>query len=336
MFDIIGLLLPGLIAISLIASLPLLIISDSELEKLYKNNIIFFSNITNFYNNNKTLLIVIVIIAAYILGHTIKVFSKYPYSFFEVIFDDGINKLIGFIFGLLTKAIKNIIKFVMKNIIKNNHVQETVSSGDDKFSIWAYLTKKPYRKKWSEKFLDIKKPWYIGLLNFIAGMYGFINYITKSIFSFKSPSYYKENKILIPDIMSKLRKKFNTNFPDDWYSIYKIAKVIMEQEKVKSLSSRFLAKYNFYRSLALIFLLNFVYIFYLYRKYNILIGYFGYYIYKVLLILNFLMWFTFHEKYKRYWTLCGNEALMSLFYFISKPERREEKLESEREEESEK
>jgi len=29
-----------------------------------------------------------------------------------------------------------------------------------------------------------------------------------------------------------------------------------------------------------------------------------------------LLWFAFHVKFKRYWTLCGNENLMAIFYFL--------------------
>ena len=216
----------------------------------------------------------------------------------------------------------------MSKIKDNKKIHDNNSLTNKKFSISNYILKKSYRKEWDKKYKnDEEKPWYLSILNFIGGLYSFGYYIVNSIFSFKSPDYYKDNEKLIPDIVKKINKKLNTNYPETWYSLYKISNVIMEQEKIKSLSFRFLAKYNFYRSLALIFLLNFIYIIYFFKEYNDIISTSGNNIYDTLLIINSLLWFTFHEKYKRYWTLCGNEALISLFYFISKSEKKEDSKE---------
>ncbi len=38
----------------------------------------------------------------------------------------------------------------------------------------------------------------------------------------------------------------------------------------------------------------------------------------LILISPAIFWFTFHVKFKRYWTLYGDERLMSLFYFLNK------------------
>ncbi|AET69788.1 hypothetical protein Desor_4363 [Desulfosporosinus orientis DSM 765] len=154
-------------------------------------------------------------------------------------------------------------------------------------------------------------------------MYKFSKQVSKVIseyFTFGAANYGYGNKDIAKKVVEFLNNKCQMNFPDNWYSIYKFSKVMMDQEKIKSLSSRFLAKYNFYRSLSFIFFVNNLLILFLLRyKYQILNeGVLQYY--HALLIFSLASWMTFHEKYKRYWTLCGNEALMSLFYFFIKNE----------------
>jgi hypothetical protein len=109
------------------------------------------------------------------------------------------------------------------------------------------------------------------------------------------------------------------DFPDAWYSIYKYSVILHHQSKLKSLTENYLSKYNLYRSLSLIFGLAIPY-------YILLISIIDVesigidasspvrmYIFIVLGIF----WYTFHVKFKRYWILCGNEALMSLFVHIT-------------------
>lgn len=144
--------------------------------------------------------------------------------------------------------------------------------------------------------------------------------VLNEIFIFGPDSYARGNKDIESKVVQYLNNKCQMNFPSNWYSIYKFSKVMMDQENIKSLSQRFLAKYNFYRSLSLIFFVNHLMILYLLKyKYHILNeGVLQYY--HILIIFSLASWLTFHEKYKRYWTLCGNEALMSLFYFFVKNE----------------
>ena len=138
------------------------------------------------------------------------------------------------------------------------------------------------------------------------------------LFTFKSADYFDDNEELRTICITTINNKLNTRFPDKWHSLYKFAVAANLQEGIKSLSNNFLAKYNLYRSLSFIFLLSFVYyaiffqITYSLLPINIAI------LRGSILFFSALLWFTFHVKFKRYWTLCGNESLMSLYYFLNK------------------
>jgi hypothetical protein len=164
-----------------------------------------------------------------------------------------------------------------------------------------------------------EKVWYIGLVNILTGLLWFTGKFLRDIFYFSAPNYFSDNDTIKENVIEKINSKYNINFPKSWYSIYKISNVIMQQEKLKTLSTRFLAKYNFYRSMAFLFFVNLFYIAIFYNKYSSIISHLGYKLHNLIIILDLLLWITFHEKFKRYWTLCGNESLMSLFYFLNKP-----------------
>lgn len=316
LFDIIGLALPGLITIFLIWLLPILVLPISEIQNLYTNNSVVLSNLFKFYENDKTIFYAFILITGYILGHTIKVLSKYPYSLFKVIFDNGINKLLNFIFYILGKIVLGLLA-LLKKIPGINKV----FTKNKNISLLSYLFNKGYRtdcrKKIKEEKVKLRSK---AILDFFIELYNFFYYLMQSIFTFETASYYRENDKLIGDVISKINKRLKTDYPSTWYSIYKLSNVIMEQENIKSLSKRFLAKYNFYRSLSFMFLINFIYIIFFFNYFNKIISNTGNNIYWIIMGVNFLLWYTFHEKFKRYWTLCGNESLISLFYFISKSE----------------
>jgi hypothetical protein len=135
-------------------------------------------------------------------------------------------------------------------------------------------------------------------------------------FVFKSPDYFADNEPMRTKCVELINKRLNTTYPDKWYSLYKFSTVLHSQEDIKSLSSHFLAKYNLYRSLSFLFMFTAVYFYWLCQLPN---NYFSNteIIFPIVCTICFL-WFTFHYKFKRYWTLCGNETLVSLFYFLNK------------------
>ena len=140
----------------------------------------------------------------------------------------------------------------------------------------------------------------------------------KKIFEFNAPKYYPNNERLKDECIAIINKKFNTEFPSEWYSLYKFSRVMQDQEKIKSLSSLFLDKYNFYRSLAFIFSLIFFYYWIFFETTHLYLSESILSLEALIMITITLLWLTFHYKYKRYWTLCGDETLVSLYYFLKK------------------
>ena len=147
--------------------------------------------------------------------------------------------------------------------------------------------------------------------------YPFKNLLIK-IFVFKPLDYFNDNDSLRTNCVNIINTRIGTTFPDKWYSVYKFSSVITNQENIKSLAGNFLAKYNLYRSLAFIFIFSTIY-------YSLFFSASANYIPQdlkkigsLILLTSIFLWFTFHYKYKRYWTLCGNETLVSLFYFLNK------------------
>lgn len=311
LFDILGLVIPGFIAIFILFLLPILILDLNKISNFandffYLN--LYIKNIISFYNSNKYIVVTLIILICYILGHVIKVMSKYPYALLNVIFDEGIFKILN-----------NILEYIiLEYIIKV--IQKKTSSSKNKPNPLLYLLQPSYRKSWKIKIKKQKLHiWYIDILNFLISLYySFFKKVFNDIFSFNAPNYYSANENIKKNVLDKLKNKYEVDFPDNWYSIYKISNVILSQENIYSLSFKFLAKYNFYRSLSFIFLANYIYILTLYNIFNEYISNLGKNIFSLLIIVNSLLWITFHEKFKRDWTLCGNESLMNLFYFLSK------------------
>lgn len=283
-FDFLGLVLPGFIFLLLVTT-PLLLFDYNKINVciIEKSKILSIlvnlAGIVDYISkNNSRLMIVIVILLSYIIGHSIKVFAIIQYEFFEAIFD----KLICRFLSQIKEWLASVIKWILNKI----------SQTDNKFKLIM-----------TEIFKTIYNPFH--------GLY------TK-IFIFKAPDYFSDNESLKNECISIINSKFNTQFPLVWYSLYKFSMVIHDQEKIKSLSPIFLAKYNFYRSLAFIFSLIFFYYLIFFNATHLCLRESVLSLEKVIMITIILLWFTFHSKYKRYWTLCGNETLMSLYYFLKK------------------
>lgn len=292
LFDILGLIVPGIVSISLAILLPLSVIDYSQVnfsEYLIGRTpvVTYFSRIIDkvtlgaFLSSWQVILILIII--SYIFGHTIKVLAKIQYELCSKVFDQGFNNF----FRLLS------------NVISDNAIK------------WKYT--KIFSKVYRKELINSDK-WYTGLLQGIIGFWDYFMAKVRSIFTFSAASNYEPK---MQELVAKLIKSRYEYNPDGWYSIYKFANIIIAQEKLESLSFNFLAKYNFYRSLALIFLLNGIYILVLYGRFSSIINPLGHVLFSSILFIDFILWFTFHEKYKRYWTLCGNESLVALFYFLT-------------------
>jgi hypothetical protein len=203
-------------------------------------------------------------ILAYLIGHTVKVFSRIKYEFLTAIFDKGLNRPVTRLYN--------------------------------KAKSWIF-PKDPYKIK------PVLRPF----KNLIA-----------SIFTFETVSYSPKDKIIRQNSLNILNDSLKIELPDDEYSIVKISAVITNQEKLRSLGTFYLAKYNLYRSLAMIFLFTTFYYLYFYKVTDSLLSATSREISCIVLLGPIIFWYTFHEKYKRYWNLYGGERLMSLFYFLNK------------------
>lgn len=276
LFDVIGLCVPGF----LFLLIPVWIVSiayDYSILTIFstiENLKIFIENNNNYFNN--TILSVMVVLLSYLFGHIVKVLSIRFYDFFKTLFDDNIN--------IFTKLIIEKIKLLGKKI-----------------------------RNYFQKFLVLNSI----ILIFSRIFNIFINLLKKfllDLFIFKPQDYdnscklyeeklveYLKNQEIIPD--KELDKR---NYP-----IYKLSCIIQDNEGIKTLTRTFLAKYNFYRSLAFIAFANILFIAYILN--------FKHAIHTTaiteLMYLLILFYFVFHYKYKRYWMLSGNEAVMALYYY---------------------
>ena len=288
-----GLIVPGAIFLALAFILPLSIIDYSKVDctdflvgrtpiVTYLNRIMDKTTFGMFFSSWQVLVLFAAI--SYIVGHPIKVFSKIQYEFCTILFDKNINKFFGFIMNGFCEW--QLIKKLKRNF------EEAISKNS--CYVWLLRTIR-------------------ALLNFLMSVLAYIFGLFHHFLTFSAKDNYDES---MTEETKKLIYNYFGNQADKWYKVYKFATIVIAQENLKSLSFKFLAKYNFYRSLAFIFLINQLYIVAFYKIANNLINPLGNILFVPLSIINIILWYTFHDKYKRYWTLCGNESLIALFYFL--------------------
>lgn len=290
LFDVLGLFVPGLIFWLLVIILPVLVINSSQLasvEYLPKALLSLAQFIVDNFNQLKSpasfWFFAIIVLICYLSGTTIKVFAKYQYEICELVFDRAINKLFTRLFQSANHKVRSIFADFINNI----------------------------KQKYLRLIID-------AISKFCQSFLSYSLKIIKDIFGFKPPDYYCVNEPIKAEVINMINQKYQMEFPNEWHSVYKLSNTIMLQASLKSLVPQFLAKYNFYRSVAFIFLLNLFYILWFFYLFDNQIGSLGHSLYQIILCFNCILWSTFHIKYKRYWTLCGNESLMSIFYFLKK------------------
>ncbi|MGL6025291.1 MAG: hypothetical protein ACRC0F_11855 [Cetobacterium sp.] len=258
LYDIVGLILPSTLLVSLILYLVGLE-KIEEIKKIIEN--IKINKLEDWIKYT------IVFLFLYLLGNILKISSQIFYEFFSSLFDDMVFK---------RKECLN---------KEENTVNCTLCFFKD-----------------SLNFKKFKNP-----------MIEFLIEKIENIFYFKADKYESNNCFMIEEIVVKINKDKKTELKKEWYTIYKIGKFYEENKKIKSLSSIFLAKYTLYRSLSLIFFVNFMLLIF---KDGYLIDLIKWMPKGIFQILMFLTWLTFHIKYKKYYTYCGNETLVALYYKI--------------------
>ena len=283
-FDIFGLILPGLL-LSLIILIPIYFFDYGRVTSAQWNDTPFLSFMHFIYSSTHSLarskptyLVVGLFMFSYILGHLIKVISIVLYEFLSALFDEVINKKVSSLGIILHDAFVDAV---------------------------AILT----------GGYDVKRSFFY---KSVTILYRPIKRHLIEVFVFRSEPYMKANENLKTECLAILNTKLNNSFPPVWYSLYKMSVVINNQEGLKSLANFFLSKYNLYRSLSLICIIAFSYYLIFFQQTSKFISTELRNSQPFIIGLIVLLWYTFHVKYKRYWVLCGNEALVSLYYFLNK------------------
>jgi|GEM_PF-2071969 len=328
LYDIIGLAVPGILFILICIFSTILTLDENTINSIIHIIPAFLINVLS-RSWQETCIFLLVV--GYIFGHSVKILSKYQYDLFLIIFDKTILKILAllreifrrwiywlFVYFCDTKIKKFILNYI-ENIIKQNPYKKTNSS-NTKLIFAQYCVKKRNRERLSrsnhfacivldtiEKIFSIL----ITFITFFVKLYRFLSDLLITIFSYQVKN---NNEPTIENVVSnKIKEKFGVKITN-WHTIYKIATIAIAQENLASNVFKFLAKYNFHRSLAFIFLLNELYLILLWIYQYDVFSDLGKELFTWLLLINGLLWFTFHIKYKRYWVLCGNDSLLNLFY----------------------
>ena len=301
LFDIFGLIIPGLVCLLLLVTMPFVFVDLSAAKLLPLKSLtdhIFSKNLSAYYI---ILYGVIFVFISYLIGHAIKVLSKYQYRLFSIIFDDGINVCVAKLSDRIGKRISVV------------PILKQLCSFFRKFLKDIFCFKRLYEKSVQNAGTLI--------LTFMLNGWNPDSYVGGNPFhtTSKTSSYPAGSEDIRLEVLKRLKAKYKIDIPDNWYAIYKFCKIVEEQERLKSLSYSFLAKYIAYRSLAFVFLLVFLYMIF-FISCSDMISSMGQELLFPVLGVILLFWLTFHERYKYYYPLCGNETLMALYYFLLKSE----------------
>jgi ABC-type multidrug transport system fused ATPase/permease subunit len=313
-FDILGLILPGAIFLLILLS-PVLLVDMAKMEKAADTSVILSALVTiwnilkAYWASNPKSALTIVTILAYLIGHMVKVFSIIKYEFLTAFFDKCVNKIAVKLYNKVIKMAIEIYNKVRKWVSPPKPAPiETIlsargelSSVEGPSSPVAPPAEDPYRVSCKDLFKPFKA-------------------LIEHIFIFKPAFYHNSDEPLRQNCLDNLNASLDIRFPDDDHSIVKMSSVITNQEGLRSLGTFFLAKYNLYRSLALIFLFTTFYYFWFFKiaDKDDLLSKISQEVSGFMLVAPIILWFTFHVKYKRYWTLYGGERILTLFYFLNK------------------
>lgn len=272
-FDILGLILPGAVFLLILLS-PVLFVDMGRIGKIADTSVVLSALVTiwtilkTYWASNPKSVLTIIAILAYLIGHTIKVFSRIKYEFLTAFFDKFIDKWVERLYN--------------------------------KCRDWVFPSKT------SKTYLQLKE------------LFSPFKSLISAIFTFDIVYYTKSDEAIRQNCLDQLDDRLGMDISRDKYSIVKISSVITNQENLRSLGTFFLAKYNLYRSLALIFLFTIFYYLCFFRTVKDLLTGTSQELSHAIIMVSILLWFTFHAKYKRYWTFYGSERLITLFYFLNK------------------
>jgi hypothetical protein len=164
--------------------------------------------------------------------------------------------------------------------------------------ILQYTIKKLYTVSRVELLVKRKTP----VVYTVASLLRTILSQLKSMFTFSVSNYSTDLEPIYKKVSASVKSKFDLD-EVNWHMIYKYSNIASIRNDSYSITYKFLSKYNFYRSIA--FVMFILALLPLIADYTL-----GIYYYMVVIVSVLAA----NVKYKNYWTRCGNEALMELYY----------------------
>lgn len=281
LFEILGLLLPSL-TLCVVLVEPIFYTQSFPLRSIPKDE---FTELLEILNEFWP--IVFIFFVFYVVGNAIKVAAKLYYDLGKALFDNTLFVFIVYIFDFIIGGAEKIqAKWNKQNEQNKKNKQNEQNEQNEQNK----LKEMPVVVIVNELFTWIKKT-----------------------LSFSTVNYDKIFEDTYIDLAMHELYIFDREQEksDKWFLFYKEATTIFKQKKIDTLCYKFLAKYNSFRSLEFVFAVGIIY--------NILILFtqmaIDKYIFFIVLGVNIVCWVSFHEKYKRYWKLCGDEAIVGLDYF---------------------
>lgn len=276
LYEVLGLLLPTLI-LCMVLMEPLFYMKDSLWESIRINDCLKVVESDNLF-----WLILFIIAVFYVVGNVIKVLAKLYYDLGKAIFDDTFLAILDCIYE---KFYKNGPKD--KQDLESREENDP-NGGEQNQDDSSKLGKKPF-------------------FSIICVLYEWL----RKTLVFKADNYGRDFKKLYTDLAERISIKFKNekDKEEKWFLFYKKATIIINQNNINTLYYKFLSKYNSFRSIEFAFFCGIIY--------NIFFRYFDIDLQRYFIVLgvNVVCLVSFHEKFKRYWKLCGNEVIVGLDYY---------------------
>lgn len=325
LYEVIGLLLPTLILCMVLVE-PLFYMRNFSWKNIKTND--FWGLLEG---NVLFLLILFIIAIFYVVGNVIKVVSKLYYKLGEAVVDDTLWVIISWIYSKILYPILWFIYYKILHPIFYPIYYRILLPVYNKTLLPIYNEVYEKNKESKHNPNDIQKlekesrensddSYKLGEKLIVVTIYVLVKWLWDTL-AFKTDSYGKD----FEDLYINLAGKNSITFSDEkdkekkFFLFYKIATTILNQNNINTLYYKFLSKYNSFRSIEFVFFCGIIY--------NMLFCHscIDFERYFIVLGVNVVCLIGFHEKFKRYWKLCGNEVILGLDYYYKNMEGKSEK-----------
>lgn len=292
LFEVLGLMLPTLILCLIIVE-PLLYANVFLDKSILKND---FSKVLEGDIQFWTILFIVAVF--YVMGNVIKVLSKFYYKLGEAVIDDTFFAILGYLYRMILYPILCLIYDKILCPIYRKTLGMICSK------ILCPIYKKLFEKYVKKERKKVqKKP----VFTIIYVLYKWL----RDTLVYKTDNYGRNFDGLYTNLAERVSITFENEEDKEkkWYLFYKKATTVINQNNINTLFYKFLSKYNSFRSIECVFFCGIIYNFFFwgsdidFQRYFIVLG------------VNVVCVISFHEKFKRYWMLCGNEAIVGLDYY---------------------